>query len=142
MKAMMLSFVSAMCIPCLALAAGVQGKQINGRFFYSTTPDDGIVLNICPDKASRGADPFFAKHECFIARNVSAISSQFEGARHIKSLAQIDYECGYEGTGAFVVTSFKAHKKANMEGEVETIADAMVVGGGRYKITKSECNPQ
>lgn len=54
--------------------------EVRGEFFYGTNPDDGLILKICPDKASRSKDSFLAKHECFIARNIETASNG-KGAR-------------------------------------------------------------
>ena len=138
MKIRLVSLAFAILLSFGVHAADQPSIDVRGEFAYATNPDSGIFFTICPDQASRKKDAFLAKHECFIARNIEVVSKWVEGKLRIPTLENIDYECGYSGTGIFVVSSFKSRKEEGYEGMV-TIADAIVNSTGDLHLVKKDC---
>jgi len=122
-------------------AADMPSVEVHGEFVYGTNPDDGIAFKICPDRASRAKDPFLAKHECFVAKNIEVVSTNVEAKLTIPSLKNVDYDCSYSGSGTFVVSSFNSRKEDRREmGEgVITIADAIVSSIRDLHQTSKDC---
>ena len=141
MKIHLVSLAIAIFLPLSVNAADKPSIEVHGEFIYGTNPDEGIGFKICPDNASKKKDAFFAKHECFIARNIDAISKGIEAKLAISTLENVDWDCSYSGTGTFMVSSFKSRKEEGYEGEV-TIADAIVSSTRDLHITGKDCDAQ
>jgi hypothetical protein len=123
-------------------AASAPTTIVTARFFYATNPDSGISLEICPDKASRAKESFLKQNECIYARNVEKLSGDFEKMLRVASLKNVDYECGYHGSGTFSISAFKTRKEdqTEMGGDVFTVAEATVTGFNNLQMRKKDCD--
>ncbi len=140
-QAIMVSLVLGLAVSGIAAAADKPSVEVHGNFIYGTNPDEGIAFKICPDKVSRAKDPFLAKHECFVAKNIDVVSKDVEAKLTIPSLKNVDSDCSYSGNGTFVVSTFSSRKEDRREmGEgVITIADAVVSSIRDLHQTNKDC---
>lgn len=135
--------LGALVVSGTAIAAGQSSMEVRSDFIYGKDNDSGVLLKICPDKATRRANPVLAKHECFIARNVKSMSSLL-GIKEPQSGDDATddkfYYCDeYDGNGTFSFSAFKVRTQQDEEGGNITIADANIDSVRDIRLTSKHC---
>ncbi|HEY2345633.1 MAG TPA: hypothetical protein VGH80_07095 [Xanthomonadaceae bacterium] len=143
MKTCLAIATSIALVPCLASATGPSPTEVHGDFIYGNDSDAGLILKICPDATSRRSNPVLAQHECFIARNIAAMSNKLSATLGIKEPQtgnDADTYCdAYNGNGIFSFSAFNVRKTTGEEGGQIIVADANIDSVRELNLVSKEC---